>query len=492
MEATASSGSVLRQGFQLKRYGTTPGKEFVGGFVTFLALAYIIVVNPNILAQTGMPAGAVMLATCFASAFGTMIMAVYANVPFAQAPGMGLNAFFTFTVVFGLGFSWQQALAMVFICGIINIAITVTSLRQKLINAIPRPMQLAIGAGIGAFILYIGVKNAGLINFTLDPGTYTVLGDGDPLTSTIVGSAGAVPAIVPFNTPALILAIVSLIITSILMAKKVPGAMLIGIIVATILGIFPGLVSVDFGGYFGTLGTAFTDLGSVAGQALTAIPSLFADPAKIALVIGTIFAMSITDTMDTIGTLLSAGNTLFSKAEIAGTGGDGRFKRAQIADSLATSPGAIFGTSNATTFIESGAGIAAGARTGLASLWTSAFLLLSIILLPLVLAVPSYATAPALIIVGCMMFAPLRELDMDNLAIAIPAVATIVFMVAAYSITEGIAIGMVLYLAIRIFQNKEQRLESSDPDDQYETGINPFLVAMTALFILHWIISVVL
>ncbi|MDR0397657.1 MAG: NCS2 family permease [Candidatus Nomurabacteria bacterium] len=480
---------ILESRFRLSHYGTTPGREVIGGLITYLTLAYIIVVNPNMLGLTGMPVGAVMIATCLSAAIGTIVMALYANLPFAQAPGMGLNAFFTFTVVFGLGFSWQQALAMVFVCGIVNIIIVFTRLRQKLVNAIPRQIQLAIGAGIGGFIAYIGIKNAGLIKFTLDPGTYVQLGDGDPLTTTIVSNASAVPGIVAFNNAALVLGLLGIVIMAVLMVKKVPGAMLVGIGIATVLGVPFGLVNADFGGYLATLGDAFGDFGSVVGQALAAIPSLFSGPAKLPLVIATIFAMSLTDTMDTIGTLLSAGGKLFSMEEIAGRSGDNRFARALRADGLATAPGALLGTSNTTTYIESGAGIMAGARTGLASMVTAGLMLLSILLLPLTLAVPAYATAPALIIVGFMMFAALKEVRMDILAILFPAMATIVFMIATYSITEGIAIGLVLHCAIRVFQTREERLETSDEEDEHRTGFNPFLVAMTGLFVLHWVIS---
>ncbi|MFZ2211730.1 MAG: NCS2 family permease, partial [Lactococcus raffinolactis] len=214
--------------FKLKESGTTVSREIMAGVTTFFAMSYILFVNPSILSQTGMPYQAVFLATIIASIIGTLIMGLFANVPYAQAPGLGLHAFFTFTVVFGLGYSWQEALAMVFICGIINILITVTKIRKMIIKSIPESIQHAIGGGIGVFIAYIGIKNAGLLKFTLDPGTYTVVGKGaDKGTATIEGAASAVPALVNFTSPAVLVAIVGIVITTVLVVKNVKGAILI-------------------------------------------------------------------------------------------------------------------------------------------------------------------------------------------------------------------------------------------------------------------------
>ena len=238
--------------FKLKENGTNVSTEIVAGFTTFFAMSYIIFVNPAMLSLTGIPWGAVFLATIIASVIGTLVMGLFANVPYAQAPGMGLNAFFTYTVVFAMGFSWQQALAMVFICGVINILITVTRLRKAIIKSIPLSLQNAIGGGIGIFIAYIGVKSAGLINFTSDPGTYALLESG-----TVIADASAVPALVALNNPAVLLAIIGLILTIVLLVLNVKGAILLGIIGTTLIGIPMGVVDVSSIGATTGVGEAF-------------------------------------------------------------------------------------------------------------------------------------------------------------------------------------------------------------------------------------------
>ncbi|MDR0346820.1 MAG: NCS2 family permease [Coriobacteriales bacterium] len=470
--------------FKLQEYGTNVRTEVIAGLVTFFTMAYIIFVNQSILSQTGIPVGAVILATCIAAAVGTIMMAL-ANVPYAQAPGMGLNAFFTFTVCFGLGFSWQQALGMVFICGIINFVITVTRVRKHIIASIPRVLQCAIGAGIGIFIAYIGIKNAGLLQFTSDPGTYQLLGDGNPTTTTIVAGSAAVPAIVPINTLTLVLAVVSILLMAILVARKVPGAILISIIASTIIGAIFGQVNFDFSSYFAGLGDSFAQLGTVFGQAVITIPSLFEDPATIILVLVTIFAFSLTDIFDTIGTFVGTGRStgIFSDEEldnIAATKGfKTRLDKALLADSLATSIGALLGTSNTTTYVESSAGIAAGGRTGLTALTTALCFLLSIVFAPLVQAVPGWATAPALIIVGVLMAVPLKDIDWHNYTEAIPAFFAATMMAFFYSISTGIAIGFLFYCILKLVSGKAHE-------------IHPVLIIVTMLFLCNFIITAVM
>ena len=279
--------------FKLKENGTTVSREIVAGLTTFFAMSYILFVNPAILSQTGMNYQAVFLATIIASIIGTLIMGLFANVPYAQAPGMGLNAFFTFTVVFGLGYSWQQALAMVFICGIINIIITVTKIRKLIIKSIPESLQHAIGGGIGVFIAYIGIKSAGLLHFTIDPGTYKVIGEGaDKGKATIDASAAAIPALVNFNSPAVLIAIVGIVLTAVLVVKNFKGAILISIITTTILAIIFGVVdlgSIDFKA--NSLGSAIGHLGDTFGAAFghKGMGTLFSDSSKIPQVLMTIF-----------------------------------------------------------------------------------------------------------------------------------------------------------------------------------------------------------
>ena len=340
--------------FKLKENGTTVSREIIAGLTTFFAMAYIIVVNPNVLSGQAagtelMPWGAVFLATIIASIIGTLIMGLVANVPYAQAPGMGLNAFFVYTVCLGLGFTWQQTLSMVFICGLINIFITVTKIRKYIIKAIPRSLQNAIGGGIGLFVAYIGILNVGIVNF--DSG---------------------VPALATLNQPALWLFIIGLVLTIVLQVCKVKGAILIGIVATTLIGIPMGVTvtanTISFQDACQQLPTTFGAIFTSAG-----LPSLFSDMAKLPLVLVTIFAFSISDTFDTIGTFIGTGRRtgIFSdedeRSMETNPGFKSKMDKALFADATATSIGAIFGTSNTTTFVESAAGIGAGGRTGLTS-----------------------------------------------------------------------------------------------------------------------------
>ncbi len=464
--------------FKLKENGTRVSTEIVAGATTFFAMSYIIFVNPSMLSQTGMPWGAVFLSTIVASVVGTLVMALFANVPYAQAPGMGLNAFFTYTVVFGLGFTWQQALAMVFICGLVNIFITVTKIRKSIIKAIPKSLQNAIGGGIGIFIAYIGVKSAGLLSFTSDPGRYILLDGG-----TVIADAGAVPSLVNFNSAPVLLAIIGLILTIVLLVLKVKAAILIGIVVTTIIGIPMGVVDVSQVGTTSGIGQSFAELGTTFGAAFgkDGLLSLFSDSAKIPLVLMTIFAFSLSDTFDTIGTFIGTGRKsgIFSaedeKAMESGTGFKSKMDKALFADATATSIGAIFGTSNTTTYVESAAGIAAGGRTGLTSLVTALLFLACIFIAPVAGIVPAQATAPALIVVGIMMLSAFAEIDWDNLDEAIPAFFAGIFMALCYSISYGIATGFFFYIIVKMCK-KEMK------------DVHPILIGSTVLFIINWII----
>ncbi|NLK28550.1 MAG: NCS2 family permease [Clostridiales bacterium] len=445
--------------FKLKEHGTNVSTEIIAGITTFFAMAYIIFVNPQMLEQTGMPYGAVFLATILASVVGTLVMGLFANVPYAQAPGMGLNAFFTFTVCFGLGYTWQQALAMVFLCGVINIFITVTKIRKLIIKAIPLSLQNAIGGGIGVFIAYIGFLNVKLVNF----------------------DAG-VPSLSYFNDPGVILAIIGIIITLVLLVLKVKGAIIIGIVATTIIGIPMNVTSLDFSATTG-VGEAFKELGITFGAAFgqEGIVSLFSDVSKLPTVLMTIFAFSLSDTFDTIGTFIGTGRRtgIFDEADEKALEEGGGFKskmdKALFADSIATSIGAIFGTSNTTTYVESAAGIGAGGRTGLTSVVTALLFILSIFLAPIVSIVPSQATAPALIAVGIMMLSSFKEIDWSDLDEAIPAFFAGIFMALSYSISYGIATGFIFYVIVKLCKRKANE-------------INPVLWVATALFILNFII----
>ena len=473
--------------FKLKEHGTTVSTEVVAGFTTFFAMAYIIFVNPAMLSLAGtpdnpMPTGAIFLATIISAAVGTLIMGLFANVPYAQAPGMGLNAFFTFTVCGALGFTWQQALAMVFLCGFINVIITITKVRKLIIKSIPESLQHAIGGGIGIFVAYIGIKNAGLINFTSDPGTYIALDSG-----TVIANSSAVPALVTFNNPGVILAIIGLVLMVTLLILKVKGAIMIGIIATTVIGIPMGVVDLGAMNTTANLGESFSQLGQTFGVAFgeKGLMSLFSDTSKIPLVLITIFAFSLADTFDTLGTFIGTGRRtgIFSEEDQktleSGSGFKSKMDKALFADSIATSIGALFGTSNTTTYVESAAGIAVGGRTGLTSVVTATLFILSMFLAPVIGVVPPQATAPALIVVGIMMLASFKDVNWTDLEEAIPAFFAAIFMALAYSISYGIAGGFIFYCIVKICTGKAKE-------------IHPILWVSTGLFIINFIILAIL
>lgn len=443
--------------FKLKENGTNVRTEILAGFTTFFAMAYIIMVNPDLLSQTGMPWGAVFLSTIIASIIGTLVMGLFANVPYAQAPGMGLNAFFTFTVVFALGFEWQEALAMVFLCGVINILITVTRIRKLIIKAIPESLQNAIGGGIGIFIAYLGFVNVGLLSF-----------------------GAGVPEIVPLNTANVLLALFGIALTVVLLIRKVPGAIFIGIVITTLLGIPLGVTEL---GETISFSEALSQLPETFGAAFgnPGLLSLFSDSSKIPMVLMTIFAFSLADTFDTIGTFIGTGRKsgIFSeedqRALETSTGFKSKMDRALFADATATSIGAIFGTSNTTTYVESAAGIGAGGRTGLTSVVVAVLFFLSAFFAPVISAIPSAATTPALVIVGIMMLSSFSEINWNDFEDAVPAFFAGIFMALCYSISYGIAAGFIFYCIVKVFKN-----EAKD--------IHPVLWVSTALFILDFIV----
>ncbi|MDN6640236.1 MAG: NCS2 family permease [Tetragenococcus sp.] len=474
--------------FKLKENGTTVSTEITAGLTTFFAMSYILFVNPTILSAAGMPFQAVFLATIIAAVIGTLVMGLFANVPYAQAPGMGLNAFFTYTVVFGLGYTWQQALAMVFICGLINIIITVTKIRKLIIRAIPESMQHAIGGGIGIFVAYVGLKNANLLSFSADSDAIidaTVEG-GEVISADING--GIVPALVDFDQPEVILALIGLVLTTILVVANVRGAVLIGIVGTTVIGILMGVVdlsSVDWQN--NTLGQSINELGTTFGAAFgqEGMQSLFSDSSKIPQVIMTVIAFSLSDTFDTIGTFIGTGRRtgIFSKKdEVAledSKGMNTKMDRALFSDAVATSIGAIFGTSNTTTFVESAAGIGAGGRTGLTSVTVAIMFGLSSLFSPLISIVPAQATSPALVLVGIMMLASFKDIDWSTLEEAVPAFFASIFMGLCYSISYGIAAGFIFYSIVKIVKGKAQE-------------VSLILWVIDLLFILNFVILALL
>ncbi len=447
--------------FKLKQNGTDVSTEVIAGVTTFFAMAYIIVVNPSILSEAGMEWGAVFLATIISSIIGTLIMGLFANVPYAQAPGMGLNAFFTYTVCFGLGFSWQQALSMVFICGLLNVLMTVTKIRKYIIKSIPLSLQHAIGGGIGIFIAYIGFLNVGFINF-----------------------GAGVPAMSYLNQPALILFVVGLVLIIVLQVLRVKGAILIGIVVTTILGIPFGVTTtgdtISFTEACKALPTTFGAIFTMEG-----IPSLFTDLSKLPLALITIFSFSLSDTFDTIGTFIGTGRRsgIFSEEDekmmATSTGFKSKMDKALFADATATSIGAIFGTSNTTTYVESAAGIGAGGRTGLTSVVVAICFALSAFFATFISAIPSAATAPALVVVGVMMVSSFKEIAWTEFEDAVPAFFAAIFMALCYSISYGIGAGFIMYCIVKIVKGKIK-------------DIHPILAVATCLFILNFILLALL
>ena len=455
----------MKNFFKLHENNTTIGTELLAGITTFFTMAYILILNPMILGDAGVPVGGVFIATILATVVGTLFMGLFANVPYALAPGMGLNAFFTYTVVLGLGFRWEEALAMVFICGLINILITATKIRKSIIKAIPESLQNAIGGGIGLFIAYIGLLNVNMIQFS----------DG-------------IPSMANFHDPTVLLTMIGIILTIILLIKKVRGAILIGIVATTLVGIPMGVVNLSAAQLsLDTFETTFTEFGAVFGAALgsNGLGSLIhscADPSKLAFILTTIFSFSLTDTFDTLGTFIGTGRKsgIFSAQDEQslenGKGFSSKMDKALFADSIATSIGAIFGTSNTTTYVESSAGIAAGGRTGLTSVTVAICFLFSIILAPVVGIVPSAATAPALIIVGIMMASSFADIDWKELDEAIPCFLCAVIMAFSYNISTGVAAGFIFYCIIKTTQGKFKE-------------IHPILLVSTFLFIMDFVLK---
>ncbi|BBE31074.1 permease [Tepiditoga spiralis] len=407
--------------FKISESGSTVKNEIFGGIATFLTMAYIIFVNPSILSsaiKVDGAYGALMVATILGGAVATLTMGLLANYPFALAPGMGLNAYFTYTVVMKMGVDWRVALGAVFIEGLIFILITLVGVRTYIANAIPHSIKIATSAGIGLFITFIGLKNAGIV--VSDPATYLALGK--------------------ITTPEALTTIIGLLIIAALYALRVPGSILIGILLATIFGAFVGITK--FNGVFGpipNIAPTFFKL-KLTGASLI-------DPSFWVIVLTFFFV----DFFDTTGTLMGLAN---SAGMTDKEGNLPRATKAYMADATGTSIGALFGTSTVTTYIESGAGIAQGARTGLASVVTAGLMLLMLFMSPLASSIPAAATAPALIFVGSLMIKNLKIIDWDDTTEGLPAFITLVMMPLTYSIATGITLGMIVYPIVKLFSGK--------------------------------------
>lgn len=448
---------MLNKIFKLKENKTKTSTEIIAGITTFMAMSYIIFVNPMILSQTGMDYNSVYVATILASMIGTLILGLIANVPYVQSAGLGLNALFTYTICGSMGFTWQQALAMVFICGVINVLLTVTSIRKRIITAIPEFMQDAITVGIGLFVTYIGIKSAGLIEFSVSA-----------VNNGIANAADVVPQLATFDTSAVILSLIGIVITSILVSKKVKNSYLISIVITTIIGLFMGVTPLpNFKNYsfIPSISPTFLKLDFVG---------LFTAKAGLVVVIMTIFTLVISDLFDTIGTFIGTGK----KSGIFKIDKDGKMpknlERALVCDSISTSIGALLGTSNVTTYVESSVGIEQGGRTGLTAVSAALCFAISLFLAPIVKIVPMAAIAPILIFVGISMIENVTKIDWIDKIIAIPAFFTIIMMPLSYSITTGIQFGFLLYIVVNLVNKKGKE-------------VSPIIYIFSILFLIDFI-----
>lgn len=447
--------------FKLKEHNTSVKTEIAAGITTFMTMAYILAVNPSILSEAGMDANAVLIATCLASFIGTICMAFLANMPFALSAGMGLNAYLAYTVVIGMGISWHVALFAVFVEGIVFIIMSLTNVREAIFNAIPLTLKQGVSVGIGLFIAFIGLQNAGL---AVDASTLVTI-----TSFTEDFNAKGICAL---------LAIVGLLVTAILHIRKVNGAILIGIVVTWGLGMAcqaAGIYTPDpaAGAYSlfpsGIISADFSALGKTFGQCF----NIDFNAVGIFNFIVIIFSFLFVDLFDTLGTLIGVStkaNMLDEEGHLPG------IKPALLSDAIATSVGAVFGTSTVTTFVESSAGVAVGGRTGLTALTTGVLFLLATLFSPLFTAIPSFATAPALIFVGFLMFEEVVQIKMteENLTEAIPAYLCILAMPLFYSISEGICFGVIAYVVLQVFTGKAKK-------------VTPLMYVLAVLFVLKYI-----
>lgn len=450
---------MLEKLFRLQENKTTVKTEAIAGITTFMTMAYILAVNPSILSAAGMDTNAVLIATAIASFIGCMAMALFANYPFALAPGLGLNAYFAYTVCGVMGYTWQFALFAVFVEGIVFIVLSLTKVREAIFNAIPLTLKKGISVGIGLFVAFIGLQNGYLV---VDSATLVTMVNFRDNIHTIGICA--------------LLAIVGTIIIALLSIRKVRGSILIGILITWILGIlcqFTGIYQVDpANGFYSLLpslsGFHIADIGKTFGQCF----NLNGNDFKVVDFLVIMFAFLFVDLFDTLGTLIGVAN----KADLLDENGKlERIKPALLADAVATCAGAVLGTSTTTTFVESSSGVAEGGRTGLSSVVTGFLFLVSIVLAPIFTAIPGFATAPALIYVGFLMVETVVEIDFKNPLDAIPAYLSIIFMPLTYSISDGIAVGVVSYTVINLIAGKRKE-------------ISPVMYVLAILFVLKYVL----
>jgi len=419
--------------FQLNAHKTNIKTEIMAGITTFMTMAYILAVNPGILSATGMPAGGVFTATALSALIATVVMALFANLPIALAPGMGLNAFFAYTVVLGMGYSWQLALTAVFVEGIIFIIMSFFNIREAIINSIPANVKKAVSVGIGLFIAFIGLKNSGIVAFDTPAGVI----DGQAVVFDVFPMLGNITSGAP------LVALIGLVLTMSLLALKIKGALLYGILATTIIGIPFGVTNI---------GAGFMPF------SVPAAPLLFQFDFSAIFTIDFIivlFTFLFVDIFDTVGTLVG----VTTQAKLTNPDGSiPRVKQALIADAVGTTVGACLGTSTVTSYIESSAGVAEGGRTGLTALTTGLLFGIALFLSPVFLIIPAAATAPALILVGFFMLSPVKDFDLSDPTEAIPAFLTLLMMPLTYSIAEGIVFGILSYVILKVVTGKAKQI----------------------------------
>ena len=450
--------------FHLKENHTDVKTEVMAGITTFMTMAYILAVNPNILSASGMDRGAVFTATALSAFIATCLMALLSNYPFVLAPGMGLNAYFTYTVVLGMGYTWQQALAAVFAEGIIFILLSLTNVREAIFNSIPMNLKHAVSVGIGLFIAFIGLQNAKI-----------VVGNDSTLVSIFSFKSSVAEGTFSSQGITVLLALIGVLVTAILLAKNVKGGILWGILITWILGIFCQLThlyvpNADLGYY--SLLPDFSNGISVPSMMPTFMKMDFSIVFSLDFVV-IMFAFLFVDMFDTLGTLIGVA----SKADMLDKDGKlPKIKGALLSDAVGTSVGAVCGTSTVTTFVESASGVAEGGRTGLTSLVAGVLFALSLLLSPIFLAIPSFATAPALIVVGYLMLTSVTKIDFNDMTEAIPCFIAIIAMPFMYSISEGISMGVISYVVINVITGKAK-----------EKKISLLMYILAVLFILKYI-----
>lgn len=454
----------LEKLFHLKENHTDVRTEVMAGITTFMTMAYILAVNPSILSASGMDSGAVFTATALASAIATLLMAALSNYPFVLAPGMGLNAYFAYTVVLSMGYTWEMALAAVFVEGIIFLALSLTNVREQIFNSIPMNLKYAVSAGIGLFIAFIGLQNAHIVV------------DSATLVGMYSFKASVANGMFSSEGITVLLALIGVLITGVLLVKGVKGNILWGILITWALGIvcqLTGLYQINPEAGFYSLLPDFSNGISIPSLAPTFMKMDFSRVASLDFLV-VMFAFLFVDMFDTLGTLIgvaSKANMLDAQGRLP------RIRGALLSDSVGTAVGAVLGTSTTTTFVESASGVAEGGRTGLTAVVAAILFALSLFLSPIFLAIPSFATAPALIVVGFLMLTSILKVNFEDYTEAIPAYVAVIAMPFMYSISEGIAMGIISYVVMNLVTGKAK-----------EKNITPLMYVLAVLFVLKYIL----